>query len=85
MSNCDYGVAIATDLRHLVDKVHFKFCMFDSREASWAFSSIFTAFTQFVSQTENNNPCVFVYIFQGSNSNVSASVRGFSTVKVPFV
>lgn len=63
ISYCDYGGTIATDLHHRVDKVHFEFCMFYSREASWAFPSIFTAFTQFVSQTEDNTPCVFVNIF----------------------
>lgn len=37
ISYCDYGATIATDLHHRVDKVHFEFCMFYSREASWAF------------------------------------------------
>lgn len=66
ISYCILGVTV--DLCEVVDTVHFQLCIsssFGELLGLWAISFILTPFTLFVSQTEDNNYCVFVYIFSG--------------------
>lgn len=68
ISYCILGVTVDKDFCEVVDTVHFQLCTsssFGELLGLWAVSFILTPFTLFVSQTEDNYYCVFVYIFSG--------------------